>query len=173
MTLRKIQIAKILTRKVLKGRILTLAMIPLIVFGSLPRIGCVCADGTHKLFCQRHRQGNRIGECVCCEKRNAQADVCDAEKSASPVAGHACCQSAQGKCSSGCPGLSHGRPCRPVLDRSDIVTPAKPALDLAPVDAVPLFAAAQILPAVADADYPRGESLPPPDLVTTLGVLLI
>ena len=166
MTLRKSPIAKILTW----------AMIPLIVFGSLPRIGCICADGTHKVFCQRHLQGNRTGGCVCCERRNARADACGTEDQPGRPAQHSCCQSANEKCGSGCPGLSHGRPCRPVLDRTDIVTLGKPALDLDRIDQMRVFVAVELLPAIVaavEADYLRGESLPPPDLITTLGVLLI
>jgi hypothetical protein len=176
MTLSKSRITKVLTRKILTGRILTWAMIPLIVFGSLPRIGCICADGTHKAFCQRHLQGNRAGECVCCERRNVKADVCGAADQPAHAARHACCQSAKEKCGSRCPGLSHGRPCRPVLDQTDVLASAKPVLDLDRSDELPLFVAVELLPvtlASVAADYLRGESLPPPDLVTTLGVLLI
>jgi hypothetical protein len=55
------------------------------------------------------------------------------------------------------------------------VTAAKAALDL-DRDVAPLFAAVELLSAVITpvaADFFRGESLPPPDLITTLGVLLI
>jgi hypothetical protein len=176
MTLPKSRIPKILTGKILTGRILTWAMIPLIVFGSLPRIGCICADGTHKAFCQRHLQGNRAGECVCCERRNVKADACESGEHQVQTAGHTCCQSAKEKCGSGCPGLSHGRPCRPVIDRTEIVTSAKSALDRDRIEQLPLFVAVELLPVIVasvEADYLRGESLPPPDLITTLGVLLI
>src|SRR5262249_54873770 len=148
------------------------AMIPLIVFGSMPRMGCICADGQHKMFCQRHLQGDRSGGCVCCEGHRAVG----IREPAAPPGKHACCQAAGGKCSSGCPSLTEGRPCRPVVDRTEIVASAKAALDLDRVDAAPLFAAVELLPAVVTpvaADFFRGESLPPPDLITTLGVLLI
>jgi hypothetical protein len=159
-------------RKTRITKVLMWAMIPLIVVGSMPRMGCICADGQHKMFCQRHLQGNRTGGCVCCQGQKAVADGCATKHS--PTQG--CCQSAGGKCSSECPSLAEGRPCRPVVDRNDIVTATKAALDLDRVDAAPPFAAVELLPAViapVAADFFRGESLPPPDLITTLGVLLI
>jgi len=163
-------------RKTRITKVLMWAMIPLIVFGSMPRMGCICADGQHKMFCQRHLQGSRSGGCVCCQGLKASANACASHQSATPSERPACCQSAGGKCASGCPSLTEGRPCRPVVDRSDIVTAAKAALDLDRVDAAPMFAAVELLPAVVApvaADFFRGESLPPPDLITTLGVLLI
>src|SRR5262245_52510674 len=160
-------------RKIRITKVLKWVMIPLIVLGSMPRMGCVCADGQHKMFCQRHLQGNRTGGCVCCQGMKAAGDGCH---SATPVDKPACCQTAGRKCASGCPSLTEGRPCRPVVDRSDIVTAAKAALDLDRVEAAPMFAAVELLPAViapVATDFFRGESLPPPDLITTLGVLLI
>ena len=160
-------------RKTRITKVLMWAMIPLIVFGSMPRMGCICADGKHKMFCQRHLQGNRTGPCICCNGRTAPADVC--ARSHRAAIGHSCCQSRAGKCSSGCPSLGEGRPCRPVVDRTEVVTSAKPALDLDRVDAAPLFAAVELLPAVitpVEVSCFRVE-LPPPDLITTLGVLLI
>jgi hypothetical protein len=162
-------------RKTRITKVLMWAMIPLIVFGSMPRMGCICADGQHKTFCQRHLQGNRAGACVCCEGRLGAADACAIEKPRAPAGRHACCQSAGGKCPAGCPSLTQGRPCRPVVDRAEIVTSAKAALDLDRVDHTPLFVAVELLPAIVssvEVDYAR-ELLPPPDLVTTLGVLLI
>jgi hypothetical protein len=61
------------------------------------------------------------------------------------------------------------------VDRADLVTSAKAALDLDRVDLAPLFVAVEFLPAISTSvqvDSLR-ELLPPPDLVTTLGVLLI
>jgi len=159
-------------RKTRITKVLMWATIPLIVFGSMPRMGCICADGQHKMFCQRHLQGNRTGGCVCCQGLKAAADGCAAKHSAT----QGCCRSVGGKCPSGCPSLTEGRPCRPVVDRSDIVTVAKSALDLDRGDAAPIFAAIEPAPAVVAPvakDFFRGESLPPPDLITTLGVLLI
>jgi hypothetical protein len=162
-------------RKPRIAKLLMWAMVPLIVFGSMPRMGCICADGQHKTFCQRHLQGNRAGACVCCEGRMAAADACGTEKPPAPAGKHSCCQSAGGKCPAGRPSLTQGRPCRPVVDRTEIVTSAKAALDLDGVDHTPLFVAVEFLPAIVssiEVDYAR-ELLPPPDLVTTLGVLLI
>ena len=163
-------------RKTRITKVLMWAMIPLIVFGSMPRMGCICADGQHKIFCQRHLQGNRSGGCVCCQGMNAAVDGSAKHESPKTADRSGCCQAAGGKCSSGCPSLSEGRPCRPVVDRSDIMSAAKAVLDLDRVDAAPLFSAAESSPAVMTpvaADFFRGESLPPPDLITTLGVLLI
>ncbi len=151
-------------------------MIPVLVAGTLPRMGCICADGTHKFFCQRHRQGNRTGPCVCCEGRNARADARGREELAASAGRHSCCRGADGKRPSESPELGTGRPCKPVVDRVEIVTSAKAALDLDRLARAPLFAAVELPPAVVaavDADYASGESPPPPDLVTTLGVLLI
>ena len=137
-------------------------------------MGCICADGTHKVFCQRHRQGNHSGPCICCEGRNARVAVRGAEERPASAGGHSCCQATHGKRPSGVPELGAGRPCTPVVNRIEIVTSVKVALDR--VDPTPLFAAVELPPAIVaavEADYPRGESLPPPDLVTTLGVLLI
>ena len=79
-------------------------------------------------------------------------------------------------CQTGCPDLSQGRPCRPVVDRADIVNPAKATLDLQRADLAPQFAAVEVVPEIIPgvaAEFILGERLPPPDLVTTLGVLLI
>src|SRR5882672_7391185 len=72
--------------------VLMWAMIPFIVFGSLPRMGCICADGQHKIFCQRHLQGAKAGGCVCCERQTAAADAFGTEKSSVPSGRHSCCQ---------------------------------------------------------------------------------
>ncbi len=98
------------------------------------------------------------------------------EELAASAGGHSCCRGAHGKRPSGSPELVTGRPCKPVVDRLESVTSAKAALDLNRVDPAPLFAAVENLPAVVtavEADYASGDSPPPPDLVTTLGVLLI
>jgi hypothetical protein len=145
------------------------AMIPLIVFGSLPRMGCVCANGQHKTFCQRHQQGTAGGRCVCCEHARAMA---------SSKAAHDTdvCGSQVDKAGCDGPAFDTGRPCRPVVDRAVLLTTTKSLLDLDRVNHTPLFVAAELLPnsgiSIA-VDYTHGELLPPPDLVITLGVMLI
>ncbi len=150
-------------------------MIPLIVLGSLPRMGCICADGQHKTFCQRHLQGNREGGCVCCEGRKDAATTRGSEKADLSTKGRTCCQGG-GKRSSESPGFSQGRPCRPVVDRTEIVTPAKASLDLDRVDVLPHFLAVQqpsaVTPVIAQRVTLENRVLRP-DLITTLGVLLI
>jgi hypothetical protein len=145
------------------------AMIPLVVFGSLPRMGCVCANGQHKIFCERHRQGTAGVHCVCCDhtkvvahsKAAHDANVCGSQSDESACDGAA---------------FDTGRPCRPVVDRALLLTAAKSSLDLDQAAHTPLFAAVQLFPASGPsiaADYSHGELLPPPDPVITLGVMLI
>ncbi|MGE5195129.1 MAG: hypothetical protein ACM3U2_21760 [Deltaproteobacteria bacterium] len=152
------------------------ALIPLIVLGTLPRMGCICADGTHKFFCQRHLQGTRSGGCVCCDGRSTATDAPEGGKPAGAAGRHTCCHAAPGKTSSHCLEFSTGRPCRPVIDRLELLTAGKAALDLDRVAQSPLSVAAEPMPALVPcvaAETVRGELLPPPDLVITLGVLLI
>jgi hypothetical protein len=76
----------------------------------------------------------------------------------------------------GSPVFDMSRPCRPVVDRAVLLTAAKSSLDLDQVNHTPLFVAAELLPTfgISNAlDYTHGELLPPPDLVITLGVMLI
>jgi hypothetical protein len=163
------------TRKSRITKFMLWAMIPAIVFGSLPRMGCICADGQHKTFCQRHLKGTNEAGCVCCERHVAGANARRAEKPAA-AGRHACCQRAVGQGNPGCPELCAGHPCKPVVDRTEIVTSAKLALDLDRIDQTPVFGAVELLPALVSsvaADYACGKPVPPPDLITTLGVLLI
>jgi hypothetical protein len=166
-----------LTRKSRITKVVLWAMIPLVVFGSLPRMGCVCADGQHKTFCQRHLQGTKAGECVCCERHDVAVDAREkTDKPTAPAARHTCCQGRIGKSSSGRPELNSDRPCKPVVDQLVLLTAAKSSIDLDRIDHAPLFATVEPLPALlrcVTVESIRAESLPPPDLVTTLGVLLI
>jgi hypothetical protein len=145
------------------------AMIPLIVFGSLPRLGCVCANGQHRIFCERHRQATARGQCACCDH---------AKLMASSKAGHDANECGARGDESACdsPAFDTGRPCRPVVDRAVLLTAAKSSLNLDQAAHTPLFVAVELLPASGPsiaADYTHGELLPPPDLVITLGVMLI
>jgi hypothetical protein len=145
------------------------AMIPLIVFGSLPRMGCVCANGQHKVFCERHRQGTARGPCTCCDH---------AKSMASSKVAHDANECGMRGDESTCdfPAIDTARPCRPVVDRAVLLTAAKSSLDLDQAAHTPLFVAAELLPTSGISiavDYTHGELLPPPDLVITLGVMLI
>jgi hypothetical protein len=57
-----------------------------------------------------------------------------------------------------------------------LLTVAKSSIDLNRVDQAPMFVAVEPVPAFVSctaAESVRGELLPPPDLVVTLGVMLI
>ena len=163
------------TRKTPLTIVLIWGMVPLIAFGSLPRVGCICADGQHKFFCERNRLGTSRGDCVCCSHGKIAAD---SKRESATSAGHnACCQSQKrGDCASAALVLGTGRPCHPVLDRPVVLTVAKAPLALDRADHTPLFVAFEPLPLIAAphaaARHSHGE-LRPLDLVTTLGVLLI
>ena len=145
------------------------AMIPLVVFGSVPRMGCVCANGQHKVFCERHRQGTARGPCGCCDHAKLMAS-----SKAGRDANECGARGDESACDS--PAFDTGRPCRPVVDRAVLLTAAKSSLDLDQSAHTPLFVAVQLKPASGPsiaADSTHGELLPPPDLGITLGVMLI
>lgn len=152
------------------------AMIPLTVFGSIPRIGCICANGNHKFYCERHLMKTGAPRCACCYGR-------DGAQGGSAHAMHACRLGAKSCCGSKpvsndgkLPALDAECPCRPVLDRPVFTLAVKAVLDLDQSDHTPLLVAVApvlaIVPSVSF-DHARGDLPPPPDLVTTLGVLLI
>jgi hypothetical protein len=146
------------------------AMIPLIVFGSLPRMGCICANGQHKVFCERHREGTAGGQCACCDHAKLMAS-----SKAGPDA-NVCCRSHGDESVCESPALDTSRPCRPIVDRAVLLTAAKSSLDRDGSAHTPLFVAVQLLPSAGPsiaADYTHADLLPPPDLVITLGVMLI
>ena len=153
--------------------VLIWAMIPLTVFASLPRVGCICANGQHKFYCERSRMSGSEGLCTCCYgKGPAKAAVQGA--TSTPMA---CCGHERSRCANRMAAVASDRPCRPVLDRSIFVQGAKASsIDLARAEHAPLFTAVGLLPLLACGvahDFDRRELLPPPDLVITLGVLLI
>ena len=43
------------------SRMAVWGMVPLMVVGGLPRVGCVCADGQHKVICERLSQADAAG----------------------------------------------------------------------------------------------------------------
>jgi|SRR5579872_414648 len=144
------------------------AMIPLTVFGSQPRMGCICANGQHKFFCERHRNGDLGGRCTCCFGRAKAQNGSLGEMNG--------LRRARNGCPDGSLAVGANRPCRPVLDKTTYVNGPKKAIHRDRADAAPLFSALDPLPAtthVSAAEFRRGELLPPPDLVITLGVRLI
>lgn len=143
------------------------ALVPLTAFGSLPRMGCICANGEHKIFCERHRSRDGKARCVCCHGP-ATTGGFSGEK--------ACCRQKRARGPSELPVVASSRPCRPVLDQPQLLTAARLILDLDEAGYAPLCIAAAPLPTIDPcmaADATRAELLPPPDLVVTLGVLLI
>jgi len=149
------------------------ALIPLTVFGSIPRMGCICANGQHKFFCQRHANSDADGRCDCCygttNGKNRTA-------AASQTTGATCCRCSRNRCASEFPTVHSDRPCRPVLDKPVFLGSTKASLDLDQADSTPLFVTFESVPTIVAefvADIHRGELLPPPDLVFTFSVLLI
>ena len=150
------------------------AMIPLTVFGSQPRMGCICANGQHKTFCQRYLQNDSDSGCICCYGKDRAAT--GAQTRTAPLGEKSCCRCNRATGKSDRPVAHSDRPCRPVIDKAIYLTGPKSSLDLDRVDAAPLFLAFEPLPVIEPSilvDGHRGELLPPPDLVITLGVLLI
>lgn len=155
------------------------ALIPLTVFGSLPRTGCICANGQHKFFCQRLGTASGNGRCACCDRAAAAArSAGQAESCAEPASDMPCCASPNGGCATEIPFVGADRPCRPVVDRAVFLSSAKSALDLDRVEWLPALATTASespagVAACVTANSLRRELLPPPDLVITLGVMLI
>lgn len=152
------------------------AMIPLTVFGSQPRVGCICANGQHKFFCQRHLQHDADGQCTCCKpNESAQQAESASRVNGQKSEGASCCHCGQLTGTTENNSVRSERPCKPVLDKAVYVAVPKSTLDLDRVDVVPLFLVCKLLPVVTGpvlVDIHRGELLPPPDLVITLGVML-
>jgi hypothetical protein len=154
------------------------AMIPLTVFGSLPRMGCICANGQHKLFCERYRNCDADGRCTCCYGRATAKIRASQETQSRPGGEMTCCSHRRAGTATDCPVVGSDRPCRPVLHNAVYLNSPKLSLDLDRADCLPPFAvlAFEPLPAIVPniaADFMRGELLPPPDLVITFGVMLI
>jgi len=154
-------------RRIRIAAALTWALVPLTVFGGLPRMGCICANGQHKFFCQRRANEGPDGSCNCCDGKSAPR---------SQAGTPACCRCSHRTCASHSPTARSERPCRPVLDNPVFLTGGKITLDLDHTDASPVSAGFEPLPATVPdfvAAMHHRELLPPPDLVVTLGVLLI
>lgn len=147
-------------------------MVPLTVFGGLPRMGCICANGQHKFFCERASSA-REGLCRCCFGEAAKPSRSEQDGNRTLKS---CCRHKRAVSTDGSAVLGTDRPCRPVLDYSTFVNGPRTALDLDCAGHTPLFVAFEPLPARVSTvahDCERGALLPPPDLVVTLGVLLI
>ena len=154
------------------------AMLPLTVLGSLPRMGCICADGQHKIFCERYRMNAADEGCVCCHGRPGKKNEVARKTDRGSAAGErACCKSKRPVHKTGeLPTFCSGRPCRAVVDRPALITAVKVVLDLDQADQEPLLLA--LHPVSVDATSVSLEAShdnrpPPTDLITTLGVLLI
>jgi hypothetical protein len=152
------------------------AMIPLMVFGSLPRIGCICANGQHKFFCQRHLTGAHDAQCTCCYGRPTASSERAGKTRGCPTDVLTCCGAKRVSRHGESPAFGTDCPCRPVVDRAVVIAPVKAMLDLDQADHTPLVLAVApifaLVPGVS-VNHARGDLPPPPDLITTLGVLLI
>lgn len=154
------------------------AMIPLTVFGSLPRMGCICANGQHKFFCERHHSGDVAGRCACCNGRATAKTATLHETQNRSARGMACCRQSRGGRATNHPVVMSDRPCRLVLDEAVFLTGPKSSLDLDRAQFLSAFAEVAFEPqpmvvATVTPDFLRGERLPPPDPVITFGVMLI
>src|SRR5258708_3016699 len=143
------------------------AMIPLMVFGSLPRIGCICANGQHKFFCERHLPGAQDAQCTCCYGQQTAAGKISRDMPGCPTSVMNCCGAKRVARSDGSPAFATDCPCRPVVDRPVVITAVKALLDLDHAAQTPLFLAAVpafvVVPTVSF-DHARGDIPPPPDL---------
>jgi hypothetical protein len=152
------------------------AMIPLMVFGSLPRVGCICASGQHKFFCERHLSSPDDARCTCCYGRQSPTGKTAGKAGNFRTSVLTCCGAKRGTHDNESPAFGVDCPCRPVIDRPVVITAVKATLDLNHADHTPLFLSTapifELVPAMC-VHHARGDLPPPPDLVTTLGVLLI
>ena len=104
------------------------AMIPLAVLGSMPRMGCICADGRYKLFCERHAKGScghgengcaSEGGCACCYRSQGKSVAQKAKRQKQ-------CQVSECGQTEGCgkhTGLAQSktdRCCTPVADAAEL-----------------------------------------------------
>lgn len=157
------------------------AMIPLTILGSLPRIGCICADGQRKLLCQRLFRTESscktsTGSCSCCHRSAAKNGRQVAKQS--HVAGvKSCCAARQ---SHGSPlhgkQLGSGRCCTPeinvpllppVLDSGAAIPQSAPEFVLGEIDLPRPWTLSMSTEATWD------HSLPVLDRVVTYRVLVI
>lgn len=152
---------------------LTWALIPLLMVGSLPRVSCLCADGEHKLLCERALFS--VGQSAMDPTQKASRHPCCRAAGAPRIAiasQKSCCQRQTSAAT--CDEI--GQSCRPLFDVPAFVATATNVLSdhLADI-AGPI--AEKITPAVrlaADAcRQERWHITPAPDLVIAHQSLVI
>jgi hypothetical protein len=149
-------------------------MIPLTLLGSVPRMGCICANGDRKLLCERHLSPVDA-PCACCFGRvNAK----DRGTAGSRHKLKQCCDTGwNSRTEHGSSCVSAHRPCRAVLNTPQLLTKAKVeycAHELAgQFVPVPELIEPQFVLHNAACEFGRDGDLPPPDLVIIHRVFLI
>lgn len=158
------------------AKVVVWAMLPLMLLSALPRMGCICANGQYKLFCERHgndgcRQhddGTATGLCSCCHK-----GVVTGRSPSKVQTSGGCCQRKAG--SSNGPSVSQ-RCCKsvvvtpllpPVL--KSVVVPDLTVLVLSTIDFD--FVGTQLT--VPTYELVRNPRLPVPDLLIAHQIFLI
>jgi hypothetical protein len=157
------------------------ALIPLTVVGSLPRIGCICANGNHKLFCQRHlnrrcldhsESAGNSALCACCYKSAATHASRPTTSLSRAVAG--CCHhnhrpSNEKSVKAGCCTPLVGIPVLPPVAQN-VAAPDLSAAQALLIDTIDLLAMPATFPTRVSV---RNPDLPVPDLVIAHQVFLI
>jgi hypothetical protein len=152
------------------------AMIPLTVFGGLPRVGCICADGQHKFFCQRHPWQEPGRPCNCCFAPSAATDNAARHRPWNRANEMTCCQAQRQERKPTAEGVAATRPCRPVLENAAFLGDSRTQVDVDRAFHAPSFLAFEPLPVVGrglEVGAHRGHSLPLPDPLVRFGVMLI
>jgi hypothetical protein len=152
------------------------AMIPLTFVGSTPRLGCLCANGDHKLFCSGDRRSSIEGQGSCCARESDAAIGRKPERHA-PSSATSCCRktvAARGNS----PGrfVKSGASCRTVLDVPQLWTTENGLSDVDPARqfmAMHDTAAPQTVGARSASHLSRHRGLPPPEPAPGHRVLLI
>jgi len=67
-------------------------VVALLIVGSLPRFGCVCANGSHLAFCQKlvHHALNQLGNSFCDSAKPKKCPCCGNRHSESVLPQHGC-----------------------------------------------------------------------------------
>lgn len=156
------------------------ALVPLTVAGSLPRTGCICANGDYKLWfaaapsrccLEADPPAKAAGQCASCHRADRTER---APKSSDGHDGGSCCHTTGSPAS--CPTVIASRCCTPVVGvpvlppaKDEVAVPhddSSPALLVVPMAQVSVAASA----AVAEV---RNTDLPAPDLLIVHQVFLI
>lgn len=149
-------------------------MVPVTLFAGTPRVGCVCANGEHKVICERHlssccrnaEQGSgEKGPCSCCHKGHAAQEKRNQASSG-------CCKSPDG-----CPnGQTTSEPCCKPVTIKPLLPPVAQHVDLLDVGFVALFfPSVELLQVTVSPTRETvwNPALPVPDLVIAHQVFLI